>query len=76
MNWFHLLFGIVVVLSSQNALAKNRLTAPVKIARECKSDLELHCKGVRPGSQRVMSCLKDKAADLTPACWAAVKSAE
>ena len=44
MNWFHLLFGIVVVLSSQNALAKNRLTAPVKIARECKRDLDFIAK--------------------------------
>ena len=76
MNRFRVLFGIVMVLSGQNAFAKDRLTDPIKIARECKSDLELHCKGVRPGSQRIISCLKDKVADLTSACWAAVKSAQ
>jgi hypothetical protein len=76
MNLFRLLFGLVIVMSGQDAFAKNRLTDPVKIARECRTDLELHCKGVRPGNQRIMSCLKDKVADLTSACWAAVKSAE
>ena len=37
MNWFVPLFGIAIALSSQCASAKNRLTDPVKIARECKS---------------------------------------
>ena len=40
MNWLDPLFGIAIALSGQNAFAKNRLTAPVKIARECKTDVE------------------------------------
>lgn len=36
MNWLSPLLGIAIVLSTQNAFAKNRLTDPVKIARECK----------------------------------------
>jgi len=76
MNWFRPLFGIAIALSSQDAIAKNRLTDPVKIARECKSDLELLCKGLRPGRQRIISCLKEKVVELSPACSAALKSAE
>ena len=41
MDWFTPLFGIAIALFSQCALAKNRLTDPVKIARECKSEVEL-----------------------------------
>ena len=76
MSWLSPLFGIAVVLSGQDAFAKNRLTDPVKIARECKSDVELLCKGVRPGGQRIISCLKEKVTELSPACSAALKSVE
>jgi cysteine rich repeat protein len=76
MNWLSPLFGIAIALSGQDAFAKNRLTDPVKIARECKSDLELFCKGLRPGGQRIISCLKAKLTELSPACSAAFKSTE
>jgi hypothetical protein len=76
MNWLPPLFGIAIALFDQEALAKNRLTDPVKIARECKGDLELLCKGLRPGRQRVISCLKEKVTELSPACSAAIKSTE
>ena len=70
------LFGIAVALSGQDAIAKNRLTDPVKVARECKSDVELLCKGLRPGGQRIISCLKKKVTVLSLACSAALKSTE
>ena len=76
MNWLSPLFGIAIALSGQDAFAKNRLTDPVKIARECKSDLELFCKGLRPGGQRIISCLKENLTELSPACSAALKSTE
>jgi hypothetical protein len=76
MNWLSPLFGIAIALFGQDALAKNRLTDPVKIARECKSDVELLCKGLRPGGQRIISCLKEKVTELSPACLAAFKSTE
>jgi hypothetical protein len=76
MNWLSPLFCVAIALSGQDAFAKNRLTDPVKIARECKSDLELLCKGLRPGGQRIMSCLKEKLTELSPACSAAFKSTE
>jgi len=76
MNRFTALFGIAIALSSQTAFAKNRLTDPVKVARECKSEVELFCKGFRPGGQRIISWLKAKVAGLSPACLAAVRSTE
>lgn len=72
MNWLSLLIGIAIAHVSQNAFAKNRLTDPVKIARECKVEVELLCKGLRPGGQRITGCLK-KAAELSPACLAALR---
>ena len=76
MNWFRPLFGIAIALFGQDAFAKNRFTDPVKIARECKSEMELLCKGLRPGGQRIISCLKEKTTELSPSCLAAVKSTE
>jgi hypothetical protein len=37
MNWLSPLLGVAVALSGQDAIAKNRFTDPVKIARECKA---------------------------------------
>ena len=68
--------SIAVAVPGQFAFAKNPLTDPVKIARECKSDIELLCKGLRPGGQRIISCLKEKVTELSPACWGAFKSTE
>jgi hypothetical protein len=67
-----LFLGIAVVLFDQYAFAKNRLTDPLKIARECKRDVELFCKGARPGGRRMLRCLNDNAAELSPACLAAL----
>jgi hypothetical protein len=76
MNWFRPLFGIAIALFGQDAFAKNRLTDPIKIARECKSEVELLCKGFRPGGRRIINCLKEKVTELSPACSAAFKSTE
>jgi hypothetical protein len=76
MNWLSPLFGIAIALSGQDAFAKNRLTDPVKIARECKSDVERLCKGLRPGGHRIIRCLKARVAELSPACSAALRSTE
>ena len=36
----------------------------------CKADTAKHCKGVPPGSGRVLSCLKGQEANLAPDCKA------
>ena len=76
MNRTVLLVGAAIALSGQSSFAKNRLTDPIKIARECKSEVELFCKAVRPGGNRIIRCLQGKANDLSPACSAAVKSTQ
>jgi hypothetical protein len=76
MNWLSPLFGIAIALVGQDAMARNRLTDPVKIARECKGEVELFCKRVRPGGQRITTCLLAKVAELSPACASALRSAE
>jgi cysteine rich repeat protein len=76
MNWFNLLFGITIAVIGQDAVAKNRLTDPLKVARACKSEAEQFCKWVRPGGQRIIVCLKEKVAELSPACVTALRSAE
>ena len=75
MSRFATLFGIAVALFAQAAFARRRLTDPVKIGRECKTEVELF-KAVRPGSQRIVGCLKEKMTELSPACLAAIKSTE
>lgn len=76
MKWLGPLFGIAITFLGQNAMAKNRLTDPLRIARECKTEAELFCKNVRAGSQRIVTCLKSKATELSPACTDALKAAE
>jgi len=74
MNWFTPLVGAAIALSSQSALAQYRLTDPIKIARECKSEVAIFCKEIRPGGNRITRCLKEKETELSPACLAALKS--
>jgi malate/lactate dehydrogenase len=69
-------FSIAIAVPGQFAFAKNRLTDPIKIARDCKSEVELFCKAVRPGGQRIVNCLRGKTTELSPACSAAFRSAE
>jgi len=38
--------------------------------RACRSDVELHCKGVQPGEGRIMKCLQEHKDFLTPGCQA------
>jgi hypothetical protein len=76
MNWLNPLFGVAIALSGQNAFAKNRLTDPVKIARECKTDVKRFCERFRPGGRRIVTCLKEKVTELSPACLAALMSTE
>lgn len=76
MGRFRSLVGIAAALFSQEAIAKNGVTAPLKIARECKAEVDLFCKGVRPGGQRITACLKAKADELSPRCLTTLRAAE
>jgi len=37
-------------------------------ARACEGDIKTHCAGVQPGGGRILNCLKQHEAALTPAC--------
>ena len=41
-----------------------------KFMQACKGDIEKACKTIPPGQGRVLSCLKGREAELTPACRA------
>jgi hypothetical protein len=45
----------------------------VIIVTICESDVSAHCGGVPPGGERILECLAAHAAQLTPACYAAIK---
>jgi hypothetical protein len=76
MNRLIVLLGIAVAFTGQSATAKHRLTDPLRIARECKSELERFCAQFRPGGQRVKNCLKAKMAELSPSCSGALQASE
>jgi hypothetical protein len=76
MKWLGPSLAVAIALVGHDASAKSRLTDPLKIARECKSEAEAFCKGVRAGKQRITKCLNARAAELSPACSAALKSSE
>jgi len=37
-------------------------------AQACEGDIKTHCAGVQPGGGRILNCLKQHEAALTPAC--------
>jgi hypothetical protein len=76
MNGLIILLGIAVGFTGHSAIAKHRLTDPVRIARDCKSDLERLCVGLRPGGQRIKNCLIEKVAELSPSCLGALRATE
>ena len=76
MKWLGASLAFAIVLIGHDAGAKSRLTDPLKIARACKGEAEAFCQGVRAGSRRITTCLNARAAELSPACSAALKSAE
>ena len=58
--------------SCQGAItaARNKFDA---LAKACKGDSDKYCKGIRPGEGRILSCLKGRESDLSPACAAEFK---
>jgi hypothetical protein len=63
---FTIPFLLSLIMVSPLITMDTHAEAPHKGA--CKSDVELHCKGVEPGEGRIADCLKDHQSLLTPAC--------
>ena len=60
---------------SCQAMVQSALDKQGKMATACKADAQKYCKGIRPGEGRVLSCLKGRESDLSPACAAEFKAA-
>ena len=54
------------VLCLSQAAFGQEMTAEQRSA--CMGDYEKYCKGVAPGGGRIMQCIANRAADLSPAC--------
>jgi hypothetical protein len=46
-----------------------------RVRRTCMADIDLHCKGIRPGEGRILDCLAAKEPALLPVCKEAVLQA-
>jgi hypothetical protein len=46
------------------------------VQRNCKQDLEAHCSGISYGDGRLLRCLLDNKASLTPDCQGALAKLE
>lgn len=42
----------------------------------CQADFGRHCPGIRPGGGRLIACFREKHAEFSPACQAAVEKAQ
>ena len=64
------LLALAMSLGASMAFAADAADAPGGSA--CRADTKKLCPAVRPGGGRVLACLKDRQADLSPACQAAL----
>ena len=49
---------------------------PHELERACRADYQRLCRGVFPGGGRILQCLRDKAAQVSDPCKAALAKAE
>jgi hypothetical protein len=49
---------------------------PQELERACRADYQRLCRGVFPGGGRILQCLRDKAAQVSDPCKAALAKAE
>jgi hypothetical protein len=70
----------LVVLAIVAASAAAPLAAapqiPPELERACRADYQRLCRGVFPGGGRILQCLRDKAAQVSDPCKAAIAKAE
>ena len=68
-------FTAVLVLSSGVALAADQPQRSSSRAA-CKADVEKLCSGTQPGGGRIVGCLKQNEAQVSPACKDALAKAQ
>ena len=66
---------VLALLAVGPALAEDAPAAPARPARAkmaCRPDVKRFCGDVQPGGGRIVACLKDHSADLSPDCTTAL----
>jgi hypothetical protein len=53
--------------TSEGAACAEEL-AHARVHRDCGADIKSACKGVKPGNDRLMGCLRNNRAKVAPAC--------
>lgn len=66
--------AILAVIATASVATAQRI--PPDLERACRADYERLCRGVFPGGGRILQCLRDKAAQVSDACKAAIAKAE
>lgn len=71
---------VALALAATAAIAAASLASaqriPPELERVCRADYERLCRGVFPGGGRILQCLRDKAAQVSDPCKAALAKAE
>ena len=57
------------------AMVQSALDKRGAMVKACKAEAQKFCKGIRPREGRILSCLKARESDLSPACAAEFKTA-
>jgi hypothetical protein len=70
------LVGAVAAPPASAQVPVRTVTPEMRAALEtCRADIERICPGVEPGEGRILACMREHRADITPACRAAVRAA-
>ena len=66
--------AIVAVIATASFATAQQI--PPELERACRADYQRLCRGVFPGGGRILQCLRDKAAQVSDPCKAALAKAE
>jgi hypothetical protein len=70
------LAGLAILAASAAAPLAAAPQIPPDLERACRADYQRLCRGVFPGGGRILQCLRDKSAQVSDACKAAITKAE
>jgi hypothetical protein len=67
----------VLLLAPLSAAAQDATPAmpPTAVFGQCRGDVQRLCAGLHPGGGRIIGCLRDHAADVSPGCQDALQKA-
>ena len=66
--------AVLAVIATASVATAQRI--PQDLERACRADYQRLCRGIFPGGGRILQCLRDKAAQVSDPCKAALAKAE